>query len=49
MLRDAGFRVVQDLNSNEITRAYFDPYNKRNPDQPIFAAENVNYCLAEKI
>lgn len=49
LLQGAGFRVVRDLNSNEITRAYFDPYNKRNPDHPIFAAENVNYCLAEKI
>lgn len=49
LLQGAGFRVVRDLNPNEITGAYFDPYNKRNPDHPIFAAENVNYCLAEKI
>ena len=49
LLQGAGFRVVRDLNPNEITGAYFDPYNKRNPDHPIYAAENVNYCLAEKI
>ena len=49
LLQGAGFRVVRDLNPNEITGAYFDPYNKRNPDHPIFAAENVNYCMAEKI
>lgn len=49
LLQGAGFRVEKDLNPNEIAGAYFDPYNKRNPDHPIFAAENVNYCLAEKI
>ena len=49
LLQGAGFRVVRDLNPNEITGAYFELYNKRNPDHPIFAAENVNYCLAEKI
>ena len=49
LLQGAGFRVVRDLNPNEITGAYFEPYNKRNPDHPIFAAENVNYCLAERI
>ena len=49
LLQGAGFWVVRDLNSNEITETYFAPYNRRNPDHPIYAAENVNYCLAEKI
>ena len=46
LLRDAGFRVERDMNPAEITETYFAPYNRRNPDHPIFAAENVNYCLS---
>ena len=49
LLRDAGFRVEKDMNPAEITETYFAPYNERNPDHPIYAAENVNYCLAERI
>ena len=49
LLNKAGFRVERDLNPEEITDTYFSPYNERNPDHPIFAAENVNYCLAERI
>ncbi|MDO5323209.1 MAG: class I SAM-dependent methyltransferase [Clostridia bacterium] len=49
LLQGAGFRVERDLNPAEITETYFAPYNRRNPDQPIYAAENVNYCLAERI
>ena len=49
LLRDADFRVERDLNPAEITDTYFAAYNRRNPDHPIFAAENVNYCLAERI
>ena len=46
VLRDAGFRVERDMNPAQITDTYFAPYNRRNPDHSIFAAENVNYCLA---
>ena len=46
LLRDAGFRVERDMNPAQITDTYFAPYNRRNPDQSIFAAENLNYCLA---
>ena len=46
LLRDAGFRVERDMNPAQITDTYFAPYNRRNPDHSIFAAENVNYCLA---
>ncbi|MDY5219306.1 MAG: class I SAM-dependent methyltransferase, partial [Eubacteriales bacterium] len=49
LLQGAGFRVEKDLNPAEITETYFAPYNERNPDHPIYAAENVNYCLAERI
>ena len=49
LLQSAGFRVERDMNPAEITEAYFVPYNRRNPDHPINAAENVNYCLAERI
>ena len=49
LLRDAGFQVEKDMNPAEITDTYFAAYNRRNPDHPIFAAENVNYCLAERI
>ena len=49
LLNQAGFRVERDLNPAEITDTYFAPYNERNPDHPIFAAESVNYCLAERI
>ena len=49
LLQDAGFRIERDMNPAEITDTYFAAYNRRNPDHPIFAAENVNYCLAERI
>ena len=49
LLQSVGFRVEKDLNPAEITETYFAPYNERNPDHPIYAAENVNYCLAERI
>lgn len=49
LLNKAGFRVERDLNPAEITDTYFAAYNLHNPDHPIFAAENVNYCLAERI
>ena len=49
LLNRAGFRVERDLNPEEITDTYFSPYNERNPDHPILAAENVKYCLAERI
>lgn len=49
LLQSAGFRVERDMNPAEITETYFAPYNLRNPDHPIYAAENVNYCLAERI
>lgn len=48
LLQGALFRVERDLNPVEITEAYFAPYNQRNPEHPIYAAENVNYCLAIK-
>ena len=46
LLQDAGFRIERDMNPAEITDTYFAAYNRRNPDHSIFAAENVNYCLA---
>ena len=49
LLNKAGFRLARDLNPSAVTEACFAPYNARNPDHPILAAENVNYCLAERI
>ncbi|MBU3184305.1 class I SAM-dependent methyltransferase [Clostridium estertheticum] len=48
LLADSNFLIYEHLTPNEITEQYFKKYNKLNPDHPITAFDNVNYCLAVK-
>lgn len=46
MLSDCGFRVYEHLTPDEITTQYFALHNRANPELPLRAFDNVNYCLA---
>lgn len=48
LLGACGLRVLRDLSPEEITAQFFSAHNRAHPSSPIFAAERVNYCLAEK-
>lgn len=48
ILSDNGFLIYEHLNSEEMTNNYFDTYNTFNPNNKIYAPNNVNYCLAVK-
>jgi methyltransferase (TIGR00027 family) len=46
LLVDSNFLIYEHLAPNEITEQYFKKYNKANPECPMTAFDNVNYCLA---
>lgn len=48
LLDDNDFLIYEHLTPNEITEQYFKKYNLANPENPITAFDNVNYCLAVK-
>ena len=48
LLDDSNFLIYEHLTPNEITEQYFKKYNQANPEHPIKAFDNVNYCLAVK-
>ncbi|KGK90157.1 class I SAM-dependent methyltransferase [Clostridium sp. HMP27] len=48
ILADNNFLIYEHLTPNEITEQYFKKYNEANPEHPITAFDNVNYCLAVK-
>ncbi|MCB2300083.1 hypothetical protein LGL05_20080 [Clostridium tagluense] len=48
LLADSNFLIYEHLTPNEITEQYFKKYNQANPEHPISAFDNVNYCLAVK-
>lgn len=48
ILGDSDFLIYEHLTPNEITEQYFEKYNQSNPEHPITAFDNVNYCLAVK-
>ena len=48
LLSDHGFLIYHHLDPKEITQQIFSDYNLANPDNPINAFDNVNYCLAVK-
>lgn len=48
LLADNDFLIVDHLTPGEITEQYFMEYNMANPDHPMSAFDNVNYCLAVK-
>lgn len=48
LLSDSNFLIYEHLTPNEITEQYFKKYNQANPENPITAFDNVNYCLAVK-
>lgn len=41
-----GFLIYEHRTSREMTQQYFAAYNQANPEHPIEALDNVNYCLA---
>lgn len=46
LLSDCGFRVYEHLIPDEITAQFFALHNRANPETPLRAFDNVNYCLA---
>ncbi|MCT4507158.1 MAG: class I SAM-dependent methyltransferase [Tepidibacter sp.] len=48
LLADSNFLIYEHLTPKEITEQYFKKYNQLNPEHPITAFDNVNYCLAVK-
>lgn len=48
ILSDSDFLIYEHLAPGEITEQYFRKYNQSNPEHPITAFDNVNYCLAVK-
>lgn len=48
ILTDSGLLIYEHLTPQEITKQYFNEYNKSNAENPIIAFDNVNYCLAVK-
>lgn len=48
LLSECGFLIYEHLTPDEITKQYFDDYNKANPKHLMSAFDNVNYCLAVK-
>jgi methyltransferase (TIGR00027 family) len=45
LLWDHGFLIYEHLTPAEMTRQYFAAYNLANPQHPMTAFDNVNYCL----
>ncbi|MFC6331629.1 class I SAM-dependent methyltransferase [Paenibacillus septentrionalis] len=48
LLEQAGWLIYEHLTPAEITDQLFKHYNENNPQHPITAFDNVNYCLAVK-
>jgi methyltransferase (TIGR00027 family) len=48
LLGDSNFLIYEHLTPDQITEQYFKTYNQLNPEHPIAAFDNVNYCLAVK-
>lgn len=46
LLERCGFLIYEHLLPREITTRFFGKINQNDPDHPIFAFDNVNYCLA---
>ncbi len=46
LLADNHFLIYEHLAPKDITDQYFKAYNQENPEHPIIAFDNVNYCLA---
>ncbi len=46
LLSDCGFRVYEYITPSEITAQYFALYNRANPEYPMTAFDNLNFCLA---
>jgi len=48
ILSESGFLIYDHLEPQEITKQYFEECNLANPEHPITAFDNVNYCLGVK-
>ncbi|UQZ36468.1 SAM-dependent methyltransferase [Paenibacillus sp. PK3_47] len=48
LLQEVNLLIYQHLTPDEITAQLFKAYNDSQPDHPMTAFDNVNYCLAVK-
>lgn len=48
LLEQYGFLTYEHIVPTEITRQWFSKYNQENPEHPLSAFDNINYCLAVK-
>ncbi|CAM4459999.1 class I SAM-dependent methyltransferase [Paenibacillus typhae] len=48
LLEDCGLLIYRHLTPPEITKELFQAYNDKQPEHPLSAFDNVNYCLAVK-
>lgn len=48
LLKDVGFSIVEYIDDDEMTHAFFEAYNLANEYHAMAAPKGVSYCLAEK-
>lgn len=49
LLQQCGFKLVEHLDSDEMTKQYFETYNKSTKHMPMKAPKGVGYVLAKKV
>ena len=49
ILAKHGFLIYEHLVPQDINQRFFKKYNQANPQNPLSAVADVNYCLAVKI
>ncbi|MCR5237614.1 MAG: hypothetical protein K6E34_10485 [Lachnospiraceae bacterium] len=49
LLSESGFIVEDHLANDDMTKQFFDEYNKTTPDHPMNAPVGVDYVLAVRV
>lgn len=49
LLQQCGFELLKHLDSDEMTKQYFETYNKSTKHMSMKAPEGVDYVLAKKV
>lgn len=49
LLQQCGFELVEHLDSDEMTKQYFEAYNRSTKYMPMKAPKGVGYVLAKKV
>ena len=49
LLQQCGFKLVEHLDSDEMTKQYFETYNRSTKYMPMKAPKGVGYVLAKKV